>query len=133
MRVLTRCSREAWLSRYAASYEADPRMQAACHKPEFLAAEVHDKNAECISILDESGHVGGYVIKDGRQLLGVHCSVRGLGWWVMLNAAMDGAQVLDTFAGSRMHDLAVECGWVETARESNWNAGQPDVVTLERP
>ena len=132
MRVLTRCSRESWLSRYAAAYEADPRMQAACHKPEFLASEVDDKDAEFISILDESGHVGGYVIQGGR-LLGVHCSVRGLGWWIMLNAAMDGAQVLDTFAGSRMHDLALESGWVETGREPNWNAGQPDVVTLERP
>lgn len=132
MRVITRCSREAWLSRYAAAYEADPRMQAACHTPATLG-ELAGPQSQFLSVLDETGHIGGYAItKDGR-MLGVHSSVRGIGWWLLLNASMDGASTLQTFADSAMHKCAVERGWQELEREPNWTEGAPDYVTMRSP
>lgn len=81
-------------------------------------------------VYDGAKAVGGYIVLDG-ELIGLFCTVRGKGDWIMGHVMNDGAVLLDCFDGF-LPKFYAKHGWTEFQREANWTAGEPDVVFMSR-
>ncbi len=74
----------------------------------------------------------GYAIRPDGELVYVFSTARGHGDAIVASAIVNGATHLDCFDGY-LPSLYARHGFVETARESNWTPGGPDVVWMARP
>jgi hypothetical protein len=80
--------------------------------------------------LTKAGHMGFAISKDG-ELTSVYSAIKGKGDILMKEAIKRGASHLDCFDGY-LPKFYNRHGFVETGREANWTAGEPDVIFMER-
>ncbi len=71
----------------------------------------------------------GFVVTPSHELVGVFSLVKGRGDDIVQHAVRVGADHLDCFDGY-LTRLYARNGFVETRREPNWTAGEPDVVFM---
>ena len=72
----------------------------------------------------------GYAITWSGELRCVFSTGRGKGKELIRKAIIHGAKCLDCYDGYLVK-LYSEAGFVETSREPNWTAGEPDVVYMD--
>lgn len=80
-------------------------------------------------IYDGAQAVGGYLVLDG-ELLGLFCTVRGKGDWLMRHAVLDGANRLDCFAEPALLKLYHRHGFTIYRSEANWDPKGLPVVFM---
>jgi hypothetical protein len=80
-----------------------------------------------------AGHPGfmGFALSANGELTSVFSAIKGKGDILMKEAIKRGASHLDCFDGY-LPKFYNRHGFVETGREANWTAGEPDVIFMER-
>lgn len=126
----------------------DPRIAASVSDPKELADKVLKYAKDTYKLLKDSQEilamflretiqyrliydgaqaVGGYIVLDG-ELIGLFCTVRGKGDWIMRHAVNDGANRLDCFAEPALLKLYHRHGFTITRSVANYDpAGLPVV------
>ena len=82
-------------------------------------------------VYDGAQAVGGYIVLDG-ELIGLFCTVRGKGDWMMRHAVLDGAYRLDCFAEPALLKLYHRHGFTIHRSEANWEPAGLPVVYMSR-
>lgn len=85
--------------------------------------------ADFVLILSDDRQ-SGFAVKPDGELTAVFSAVKGRGMVLVREAIRRGAFHLNAFDGY-LTGLYGRCGFVESKREPNWTAGQPDVVFME--
>lgn len=82
-------------------------------------------------VFDGAQAVGGYIVLDG-ELIGLFCTVRGKGDWIMQHAVSDGADHLDCFAEPALLKLYHRHGFTITRSVANYDPAGLPVVYMNR-